>query len=140
MESSVVVDARIAHGILSTAAQGDFDLIAIATHGRGGVRRMMLGSVADKVIRGADTTRYSSCVLPADRTHVVQAGRRDVLGAAWTHLRSSEHSGERITTILSTCMSAIVYGYASDAKARLTQAREGHDVVPEGRVVVDHDR
>lgn len=29
------------------------DFIALATHGRGGPRRMLLGSVADKVIRGA---------------------------------------------------------------------------------------
>lgn len=54
VEGSIEVAARIADGILSTAAEGDFDLIAIATHGRGGVRRMVLGSVADKVIRGAD--------------------------------------------------------------------------------------
>ena len=29
-------------------------MIVIATHGRGGVRRLALGSVADKVVRGAD--------------------------------------------------------------------------------------
>ncbi len=32
---------------------GNNDVIAIATHGRGGVRRLLLGSIADKVIRGA---------------------------------------------------------------------------------------
>jgi len=31
------------------------NLIALATCGRGGLRRMVLGSVADKVIRGAST-------------------------------------------------------------------------------------
>ena len=31
------------------------DLIAMATRGRGGVQRLFLGSVADKVIRGAAT-------------------------------------------------------------------------------------
>ena len=30
-------------------------LIALATHGRGGLKRLVLGSVADKVLRGADT-------------------------------------------------------------------------------------
>jgi len=30
------------------------DLVAMATHGRGGLARMLLGSVADKVMRGAD--------------------------------------------------------------------------------------
>ena len=29
------------------------DLVVMATHGRGGVARMVLGSVADKVVRGA---------------------------------------------------------------------------------------
>ncbi len=32
-----------------------FHLIAIATHGRGGFKRLLLGSVADKVIRGTVT-------------------------------------------------------------------------------------
>ncbi len=39
---------------LHYAAAHDVDLIAMATHGRGGVRRIMLGSVTDKVLRGAD--------------------------------------------------------------------------------------
>ncbi|MDQ2671010.1 MAG: universal stress protein, partial [Gemmatimonadota bacterium] len=29
------------------------DLVAIATHGAGGIRRMVLGSVADKVLRSS---------------------------------------------------------------------------------------
>lgn len=33
--------------------QGDIDLIVMATHGRGGVARLMMGSVADKIIRAA---------------------------------------------------------------------------------------
>ena len=54
VEGSTVVSAHVPEGILATATEGDFDLIAVATHGRGGVRRMVLGSVADKVIRGTD--------------------------------------------------------------------------------------
>ena len=34
-------------------AQGHIDLIVMATHGRGGVVRLMMGSVADKVVRAA---------------------------------------------------------------------------------------
>lgn len=41
-----------AEGILEFAEAGDVDLVAMATHGRGGVARLILGSVADKVIRG----------------------------------------------------------------------------------------
>jgi nucleotide-binding universal stress UspA family protein len=48
-----IVDAdSAAAGILAAAERGT-DLIAIATHGAGGVRRLLLGSVADKVIRGS---------------------------------------------------------------------------------------
>lgn len=42
-----------ASAILEYARQHAVDLIALATHGAGGVRRMLLGSVADKVARGA---------------------------------------------------------------------------------------
>jgi nucleotide-binding universal stress UspA family protein len=33
--------------------QGDIDLVVMATHGRGGVARLMMGSVADKLVRAA---------------------------------------------------------------------------------------
>lgn len=39
--------------ILEYAREHAFDLIALATHGRGGVRRMLIGSAADKIVRGA---------------------------------------------------------------------------------------
>jgi nucleotide-binding universal stress UspA family protein len=44
-----------AMAILDYARENPVDLIAMATHGRGGVARMLLGSVADKVVRGAGT-------------------------------------------------------------------------------------
>ncbi len=39
--------------ILAAAQEGRADLIAMATHGRGGLGRWMLGSVADRVVRAA---------------------------------------------------------------------------------------
>ena len=42
-----------ADGILEEAQKSKADWIALATHGRVGLPRLMLGSVADKVIRGA---------------------------------------------------------------------------------------
>ncbi|HTO72564.1 MAG TPA: universal stress protein [Gemmatimonadales bacterium] len=42
-----------ASGILAAAAAAHADLIAMATHGRSGLQRFWLGSVADKVIRGS---------------------------------------------------------------------------------------
>lgn len=44
----------VAQGILDLAERHEADLIVIATHGRSGVGRMILGSVTDKVVRGAD--------------------------------------------------------------------------------------
>jgi nucleotide-binding universal stress UspA family protein len=41
-------------GILEFAEGNQVDAIAMATHGRGGVARLILGSVADKVIRGGN--------------------------------------------------------------------------------------
>lgn len=65
----VVVDYHPADAILREAADLAADLIALGTHGRSGVRRMVLGSVADKVIRGAPLPVF---VLPpeaADHRH-----------------------------------------------------------------------
>jgi nucleotide-binding universal stress UspA family protein len=45
---------RAAHEILEYLREHtDIDLVVMATHGRGGVARLMLGSVADKVVRAA---------------------------------------------------------------------------------------
>ncbi|KVN08067.1 universal stress protein UspA [Burkholderia stagnalis] len=51
----VDVDAGedIAHRILSAARQIGTDLIVMGTHGRRGFRRLVLGSVAERVLRGA---------------------------------------------------------------------------------------
>ena len=43
-----------AAGILDLARDPAIGMIALATHGRGGLRRAFLGSVADKIIRGSD--------------------------------------------------------------------------------------
>ena len=52
--SARLVDAaNAAVGLLEKLEDKRYDLIAMTTHGRGGVRRLLLGSVADKVIRGA---------------------------------------------------------------------------------------
>ena len=53
VEARVVVRTHAASAILEEAARTGCDLIALATHGRRGLPRLFLGSVADKVVRGA---------------------------------------------------------------------------------------
>jgi nucleotide-binding universal stress UspA family protein len=48
------VAEHVAEGILENAADTRADLIAITTHGRSGLARLALGSVADKVVRAAE--------------------------------------------------------------------------------------
>ena len=55
VNTRVVADERPANAILHDAAAHGADLIALATRGRGGLKRLVLGSIADKVLRGADT-------------------------------------------------------------------------------------
>jgi nucleotide-binding universal stress UspA family protein len=58
-EGGRTVVAEVATGgqpgvtILRVAEEEGIDLIAMSSHGRGGVSRLLLGSVADKVVRGA---------------------------------------------------------------------------------------
>ena len=47
-----------ANAILNTAESRDADLIAIATHGYTGVKRALLGSVTDKVLRASRWPRW----------------------------------------------------------------------------------
>ena len=52
----VTIDVRSGHPAketLEAAEELDVDLLAIATHGRSGIERMLMGSVAEKVIRQA---------------------------------------------------------------------------------------
>lgn len=52
--TAVSEHSRPARGILEEARKNDPALVAMATHGYGGVSRAVLGSVADKVLRGID--------------------------------------------------------------------------------------
>jgi nucleotide-binding universal stress UspA family protein len=50
--TKVIIGAAAAGGLLDLLREDEFDLIAMTTHGHGGMQRLLLGSVADKVIRG----------------------------------------------------------------------------------------
>ncbi|HEX5829900.1 MAG TPA: universal stress protein [Gemmatimonadaceae bacterium] len=50
---AVTLDAEPARAILAWGSAHDVDLIAISTHARAGLERLLIGSVTDKVVRGA---------------------------------------------------------------------------------------
>lgn len=50
----VTSEDRVAESILAVIEQREIDAVALATHGRGGFRRFVLGSVADKLLRGSN--------------------------------------------------------------------------------------
>lgn len=63
----------VASAILDMAGIAGADMIALATHGRGGLRRVLLGSVADRVFRNS---RVPVMLLRPARTHRRGSRRR----------------------------------------------------------------
>lgn len=59
-DEDLVARGRVVHGasasaeIVQVAGEEEIDLVAMATHGWGGLKRLVLGSVADKVLRGGE--------------------------------------------------------------------------------------
>jgi nucleotide-binding universal stress UspA family protein len=62
-ETKVVVGAPVAAEILELARSERADLIAMGTHGRRGLERLVLGSVADKIVRASDVPVLVTPVL-----------------------------------------------------------------------------
>jgi nucleotide-binding universal stress UspA family protein len=54
VRSEVVLSQSMAGTILDVAASVNVRMVAMATHGRSGLNRLLLGGVADKVVRGAN--------------------------------------------------------------------------------------
>jgi universal stress protein A len=58
LEGAIAIDTLVAGGvpadvIIARARDGAYDLIVMGTHGRSGLKRLVLGSVAEAVLRGA---------------------------------------------------------------------------------------
>lgn len=51
--TTAVLEGPVADAILDRAEETGADLIVMSTHGRSGMERWLLGSVAEKVVRGA---------------------------------------------------------------------------------------
>lgn len=68
--------AGAAHGITSYATAQQIDLIIVGTHGRGAVKQLLMGSVAERVVRTAP------CPVLAVRAHEREFIAPDALQAA----------------------------------------------------------
>jgi nucleotide-binding universal stress UspA family protein len=55
VHTRAVVHTSPARAIIEQANESGADVVAMATHGRGGIRRLLIGSTTDKVLRGSDT-------------------------------------------------------------------------------------
>jgi nucleotide-binding universal stress UspA family protein len=55
VQTRVLWDPQPAHGILETADELHPDLVSLETRGKRGLEKVLLGSVADKVVRGASS-------------------------------------------------------------------------------------
>ena len=85
-ETGVAVERVVEAGtpppaILNYADSEDFDLIVMGTHGRGGLNRLLLGSVAERVVRSATvpfmTVRVGNVEEPPLDRSDVQPGNLD---------------------------------------------------------------
>lgn len=65
VDTLIIVAMGVAEAILEEARGDDVALVAMSTHGRGGIRRLLIGSVTDKVVRASD--RPVLVVRPAGR-------------------------------------------------------------------------
>ena len=50
LQAHLLEDVAAARGIVETAKSGGIDLVVMGSHGRSGIARLMLGSVATKVV------------------------------------------------------------------------------------------
>jgi nucleotide-binding universal stress UspA family protein len=73
--TSVPIDMDVAEAIVQAAEQGEgaqrtgYDLIVMATHGRGGVQRWVLGSVAERVLHATKVPLLIVHSVPTEQKH-----------------------------------------------------------------------
>lgn len=70
LETTAIIPAPSAGNcVVETAGRVKADLIAMGTHGRGGLSRLVLGSVAEYVVRHASCPVVTVRDLPAKAAH-----------------------------------------------------------------------
>ena len=144
-----IVSGRPAEEIVRQAQVGGFDLIAMATHGRTGLERVVMGSVAEEVVRsspvptllcksGARVGAWDRIVVAVDGT----PGSEEVLGDVVRLARSLPATVHLLQVGLGLLLSdgyrGVRFNYPADHRAYLetVAARllaQGVNVVPERR-------
>lgn len=121
----VVLRGSVAERLPAYAAEGEIDLTVMTTHGAGGMRRLVLGSNADRLVRsGAPVLLVHE--LPADK-EAKEAERARATRCATCHrLISFAVSGDercpRCQSHLHTCANCVF----SDGLACILQRPEAH--------------
>jgi nucleotide-binding universal stress UspA family protein len=151
-------DGSAVHEILAAAEEWPADVIVLGTHGRGGMERLVLGSVAEKVLRKARCAVLAvphAAIAPAKAgsvrlSHVLCAHDGSAASAAGVAYAVSlaERTGARLTLV--SVVESVPYGgdftgpdFAAFRAARDLHAREALDsaVTAEVRIRCNvHDR
>ena len=99
VKTDIVVSQSVPGAISDFAAREKIDLIAIATHGRGGLARMLRGSVADAVLHQANA---SMLVLRPDNALASEATleNNDVLFGSWRSIELLPVSAQPPVSVL----------------------------------------
>jgi nucleotide-binding universal stress UspA family protein len=133
--SAMIIDDLPERGICKAAAQVDADLVIVGTHGRTGMKRLLLGSVAERVVRlsghdvlvarpGARPTAdgYREILVAMDFSAMAEAGLRAAIALA--------APGARIDILHCSYIPAMALGDVPSrlALAELTEplARQAH--------------
>ena len=89
--TKVSANGHIARAILEYAEEVEADLIALSTHGHGGAARLLLGSVADKILRAAS---MPVLMLRPTPDHIAQVTASVARGSAGTQANVSAQNVE----------------------------------------------
>jgi nucleotide-binding universal stress UspA family protein len=133
-----VCDGLAVEQILRVAGEFGADLIALGTHGRGGLRRLVVGSVAEDVLRRAGCP-VLGLHLPADRQPSGEAIRvilhpTDLSGPSRDALRVARHLARDLGArlfVLHVKPSTPSYGTPMTAITGLDAVQEALDAIPE---------
>lgn len=101
---TIVAPDHVAATILDVAEREGADLIAMSTHGRGGIGRFLLGSVADQVVHHANVpvllVRAAAETAPRYRHILVPLDGSEVAHAVLPHVRQlAQCTGARVSLL-----------------------------------------